>query len=448
MKIGHWLIREEEAMKALKGLTQLLKELHRRKKERLCLQRQLIGELIREQMICRRQQHECCQEDLWHERQAVIGPEADRSWQQHKQKFLKNHQEFHRYYRRLRRARPLIILFNLVIWYLIFRYLGVKTVAVVFAALISLGGVYELFFLHRLEKRIFEPIDKLKQGVEEIARGNYDVMVECDVFNDLTLLVASFNYMAQQLQANEKLKVEYEENRKKLIANISHDLKTPITSIQGYIEAILERPDQPVGERQKYLRIIHNNTVYMNKLIDDLFLFAKLDMDKLEFQFEQIRLRDFMADLMEEFRLELEEKAVRFTYVDRLESQYLIKVDRKRVRQVISNIIGNAVKYGPEKGLAIQTELFQPASPQDGVCLSLGDNGPGISEAKLPYVFDRFYRIDSERSKDGQSTGLGLAIARELIEAQGGRITVSNNDGAGSCFTIWLPASEKPAFSS
>jgi nitrogen fixation/metabolism regulation signal transduction histidine kinase len=210
--MGNWLIREEEAMKALKGLTQLLKELHRRKKERLCMRTQLIRELIREQIIGRQQRQECCQEDLGtHERATAIGPEASQSWQRCKQKFLKNHEEFYRYHRRLRQARPLIVLFNLVIWYLLFRYLGVKTIAVVFAALISLGGIYEIFFLHRLEKRIFEPIDKLKQGVEEIARGNYDVTVECDVFNDLTLLVASFNYMARQLQANEKLKAEYEE---------------------------------------------------------------------------------------------------------------------------------------------------------------------------------------------------------------------------------------------
>jgi signal transduction histidine kinase len=430
-------------MKALKGLTQFLKEFHRRKKERLWRRRQLIQELIREQIFCHQRRQECCQEELGtHERPTATGPEAGQLWQQHKQKFLKNQQEFRRYHRHLRRVRPVIILFNLVIWYLLFRYLGVKTIAVVFAVLISVGGIYEVFFLHRLEKRIFEPIDKLKQGVEEITRGNYDVAVECDVFNDLTLLVASFNYMAQQLQANEKLKAEYEENRKKLIANISHDLKTPITSIQGYLEAILERPDQPAGERQKYLRIIHNNTVYMNKLIDDLFLFAKLDMDKLEFQLERIAVRGFMADLMEEFRLELEEKAILFSYADRLESQSLIKIDRKRVHQVIKNIISNAVKYGPEKGLTIQAALFQPASPPNAVCLSLSDNGPGIPEAKLAYVFDRFYRIDSERSKDGQSTGLGLAIARELIEAQGGRITVANNDGAGSCFSIWLPVSE------
>lgn len=293
--------------------------------------------------------------------------------------------------------------------------------------------------MRRLEKRVFEPIDKLKQGVEEIARGNYAVKVECDVFNDLTLLVASFNHMARQLQESEKLKLEYEENRKQLIANISHDLKTPMTSIQGYIEAILERPDQAAGERQKYLQIICNNTIYMNKLIDDLFLFAKLDMDKLEFRLEQIPLRSFMTDLMEEFRLELEEQAIRFSYVDRLASEYMVKIDRKRIHQVIRNIIGNAVKYGPEKGLVIQATLDQAPQQPNWVLISLSDNGPGIPEAKLPYVFDRFYRVDSERTKDGFSTGLGLAIARELVEAHGGQITITNNSEAGSCFTIGLP---------
>jgi signal transduction histidine kinase len=350
-------------------------------------------------------------------------------------KSREKYQEFQEFHRRLQYIRPLVILMNLLFWYLIIRYLGVRFWAIFMAALISIFGIYEFFFLWRLEKRIINPIAQLKKGVREIAKGNYRVRIKCDGMNDITLLMTSFNDMAGQLQESEKMKAGYEENRRDLLANISHDLKTPITSIQGYIEALLERPDLSEDIR-KYLRIICHNTAYMNKLIDDLFLFSKLDLEKLEFQFETIAVRNFMNDLMDEFRFELEEKQVRLDYADHLAAECTVKIDRKRIHQVVRNIIGNAVKYGPEKGLAIGVYLSRQ---EERVLIAIRDNGPGIPPEQLPFIFDRFYRIDSERTKDVMSTGLGLAIARELVEAHGGEITVSSVLGAGSCFTIELP---------
>jgi signal transduction histidine kinase len=286
---------------------------------------------------------------------------------------------------------------------------------------------------------VFVPIERLKKGVEEIARGNYGVRVECDVFNDITLLVASFNDMAQKLQEGERIKSGYEENRRTLIANISHDLKTPITAIQGYIEAIMDRNDLSARNIEKYLQVIYRNTTYMNKLIDDLFLFSKLDLQKLDFNFESIAVNHFMRDLMEEFRVELEENAVDFSYVDRTARECLVRIDRKRIHQVFRNIIGNAVKYGPDSGLSINAAMY---GQDKQVCIDIKDNGPGIPPDRLPYIFDRFYRLDDERTKDVMSTGLGLAIARELVEAHGGSISADSKEGRGSCFTIVLPVIE------
>jgi signal transduction histidine kinase len=419
-------------MKTLQKFKQLLDELHSHRSLRIRQQRQFLKELVRTRVECRQTTGDAERSP------ADCLPGHDR-WREGKEEFFRKHQDFRRYHRHLRTLRPLILLFNLVIWFLLFRYLGVKTIAIVFAGLMGMVGVYQFFFLRRLEKRIFEPISRLKQGVEEIAQGNYDVAIECEVLNDLTLLVASFNNMARKLKEGEQVKAEYEENRKQLIANISHDLKTPITSIQGYIEALLDRSVQPAAQRDKYLHIIYNNTVYMNKLIDDLFLFAKLDLDKLEFRFQRTPVRNFMADLMEEFRLELEEQGIAFTYEDRLERDYTVNIDGKRIHQVIKNLIANAIKYGPEDGLAIDTTLCR-AEREDYVVIRLSDNGPGIPEDQMAHVFDRFYRIDPERTKNGPSTGLGLAIARELVEAHGGRIAIASQRGDGSCFTIELPS--------
>lgn len=339
-------------------------------------------------------------------------------------------------HRHARISPPIILILGLIIWYVVFRYPGIREVTVVFAILFSAGGLLEAFFLRKLECGILSPIEKLKKGLGEIAKGNYDVKVESCAGNQIGQLIDSFNEMAEKLQESEKLKAEYEENRRMLIANISHDLKTPITSIRGYIEAI-DYADAALPENiSRYLKVIGSNTEYMNRLIDDLFLFSKLDMQKLEFQFVTVDARSFFNDIMEEFKLGYEEDNVSFEYRDRLEADCSLSIDRKRIHQVLMNIICNAIKYGCGQNIRIRTELYRL---KDFVHIGIRDNGPGIPEDKLAHIFDRFYRIDTERTKDFMSTGLGLSIAKELAEAHGGGITVTSVEGEGTCFTVILP---------
>jgi len=348
-----------------------------------------------------------------------------------------NHfKEFHRLHKSFKFLRAIFLVFNAIIIYLLFRWAGLKVIGISIAALIICKEVIHLFFLGSLEKRVLKPIDKLQNGFVEIARGNYDVSIDPGCENEFGQLIRSFNEMAYKLRESEKTNLEYEENRKNLIANISHDLKTPITSIQGYIEMIMDNELVPPDKINQYLKTIYNNTNYMNKLIDDLFLFSKLDIDKVDFHYEIMPVRAFMGDLMDELRFELEEIDADFRYQDKMDQDPSVSIDGKRMHQVIKNILGNAIKYGPPTDLKISVELFR----QDNMaCLAITDNGPGISPDKLPHIFNRFYRIDNERSKDFMSTGLGLAISRELIEAQGGKILVSSSEKTGSCFTICFP---------
>ncbi|KUO51282.1 MAG: histidine kinase [Desulfitibacter sp. BRH_c19] len=349
------------------------------------------------------------------------------------------HKDFHIYHRYLKWIRPAVFLFHLFIVYLLFRWIGNQTIAILFAVFISIKEIMHLSFLWRLENKIFKPMNKLKTAVDEIANGNYNVKVDYEVSNEFTVLIHSFNEMAEKLQESEKIQLAYEENRKALIGNISHDLKTPITAIQGYIEAVLDGAAISPEKTSKYLKIIYHNTVYINKLIDDLFLFSKIDMEKLDFQYQDIEIRSYMRDLMEEFQLELEERQVKFYYTDKMESEQLVHLDRKRIHQAVRNIIGNSVQYGNREGLTIWVELSLEGN---FTYIKLRDNGPGIPNDKLPHVFNRFYRVDVERTKDFMSTGLGLAIAKELIEAHGGEITVSSIEQEGTCFTIMLPAAK------
>jgi signal transduction histidine kinase len=350
------------------------------------------------------------------------------------------HEDFEKYHRNLKLVRPLPVVFILVLWAVVFFNAGFSTsldvMLLIFTIMVTAGSVFQIIFITRLERRILRPINDLKKGVNEIAGGNYEIQVVSDAHSYIDTLIDDFNAMARKLKETEELKNEYENNRKGLIANISHDLKTPITSIQGYIEAITESKDLPDEKMEKYLKIIHSNISYMNRLIDDLFLFSKLDMQKFPFEYSVVSVKPFMNDLMEEIKIDLEEKKIVFSFQDALDPDARIRIDTKRFHQVVRNIIDNAVKYGPADGLIIRADLTR----QDGfIYLKLTDNGPGIPEAQLEHIFKRFYRLDNERTKDISSTGLGLAIAKELIEMQGGHISAFNAGGGGTCFAVALP---------
>ena len=351
-------------------------------------------------------------------------------------KHHKKFNEFNKIHRYLRWMRPTGFLMSLFLFFLIFEFVGAKAITILFAIIFIIHQISHIYITIRLEKRIMKPIEKLKEGVEQIAKGNYDVKIDNEIYNDIGMLIYDFNEMAETLRKAEKMKQEYEENRKALIANISHDLKTPITSINGYIEALVDGVVTSPDKVNNYLKIIHNNTTYINNLIDDLFLFSKLDMQKLDFNYEKVKIRPFMSDLMEEFDFVLKERGIEFKFEDELLEELEINIDRKRIYQVIRNVIGNAIKYGNEQKLTIEVKL---SNDDKYIKIEVKDNGPGIPEDKLPHIFNRFYRIDTERTKDFMSTGLGLAIAREMVEAHGGKIYASSIMGKGSIFTIQLP---------
>lgn len=348
--------------------------------------------------------------------------------------------DFDRYYRHMGLSRLVGPAFMLVIWAVVFHFIGLGSglaVVSVFFALLATGGcVYEILFQSRISERILKPVENLKKGVREVARGNYDVQVENENINEVASLIKAFNEMAHKLRESERLKREYEENRKALVANISHDLKTPLTSIQGYVEALAD-PEMPAEKKGRYLAVLKSNAAYMNRLVDDLFVFSKLDLQRLELHLEQTRIRPFLRDMMEEFRIGLEERGVRFTYADGLTRDYFVKLDGKRVNQILRNLVSNAERYA-DKGRPL--EIRATLGEADGFLrVGIADNGPGIPAESLPHLFERFYRVDSERTKHLDSTGLGLAIAKELAEAHGGTVGVESEPGRGARFTVSLP---------
>lgn len=350
--------------------------------------------------------------------------------------------DFERYYARLKYARPIGIIFIVALWGLLFLLGGFSTgvgiVFSIFAGFTTLGYIFQTISFNGMEKRVLKPVANLMKGVGEITQGNYEVKVDVEGTWEVQSLIKNFNAMAEKLKENEEMKAEYEENRKQLIASISHDLKTPITSVIGYIEGIFDDSDMTPEKLDKYLKIIRGNSVYMNKLIDDLFLFSKLDMQKLTFEFADTAVSPLLADMTEELKLDAHEKGASLKYTDETDGTLRASLDAKRFNQVIRNIVDNACKYG-EKELNIDVML---KADGDNISISIANNGPVIPQEQLTHIFDRFYRLDAARTKDISSTGLGLAIAKELVEAHGGRISAESEQGLTS-FTITLPRSKE-----
>ena len=165
--------------------------------------------------------------------------------------------------------------------------------------------------------------------------------------------------MASKLEEGEKIKKEYEENRKALLANVSHDLKTPITCINGYVEGLLENVVSK-DNVDNYLKVIKSNAEYMNRLIDDLFLFSKLDMQKLDFKFEKTNIKLYLNDIVEEFSFILDEKEIKFSYEESIDTETFVNIDGKRLYRSIRNILDNAIKYGLDKeNLKIEMMLYK-----------------------------------------------------------------------------------------
>ncbi|MCF8018541.1 MAG: HAMP domain-containing histidine kinase [Vallitaleaceae bacterium] len=303
---------------------------------------------------------------------------------------------------------------------------------------IFIREVSTLIFSFRMRNNILRPLEHLQQAVDEVTGGNYGYTVDETVPTMISGLFHSFNKMSVQLKEGQAVKEKYEQNRKELIAGISHDLKTPITSILGYVEGINEGVANTEEKMQTYMDIIYKNAHYTNQLIDDLFLFSKLDINQMEYHFELISLKDYFLDIFVEKKIDLEEQGAKVVYAIDLEEDFVMAIDSKLVHRIVSNLIGNAVKYNDKQNLNLRLQVKAIEGKEHGIMVSVSDNGIGIDEAHIHQVFDVFYRGDDSRSKDVGGTGLGLSISRQLVEAHGGTIWAESIPGTGTTIHFTL----------
>ncbi len=296
-----------------------------------------------------------------------------------------------------------------------------------------------LMFSYQMKNNIIRPLEHLQQGVEEVAGGNYGYTIDEEVPSSISGLFRSFNKMSHQLKEGQIMKEKYERNRNELIAGISHDLKTPITSIMGYVEGINEGVANTEEKMHTYMDIIYKNASYTNQLIDDLFLFSKLDINQVTYQYERVCLQSYFEDIFIEKKIDLEDKGHQVAYAINVNEGLEMAIDPKLIYRVVANIISNAVKYNDKEHLELGIKVKQLADEAvTGIQLSVSDNGAGIDKEQLDHIFDVFYRADASRNKDIGGSGLGLSISKQLVEAHGGHIWAESELGVGTTFHLTL----------
>lgn len=298
------------------------------------------------------------------------------------------------------------------------------TVSIIFFLFMTNGLLTYFVF-----KSISKPLDKLKEAANQIKDGNLDFKVEVYTKDELGQLAQSFEEMRSRLKELNEIQVQYEENRKELLSNISHDLKTPITSIKGYILGIQEGIADTPEKMQRYVSTIYNKAKDLDQLIDELFLFSKLDLHKIPFHFQKINIYRYIEDFVEELELELENHKIAVEYTNLCTSQLEVHADPQQLKKVFINIVENAVKYMDKERRMIHITLKEIS---DEVEVQILDNGRGIPKETLPYIFDKFYRGDPSRNRQTGGSGLGLAIAKKMIEEHNGRMWAQSQLGEGT----------------
>ena len=314
----------------------------------------------------------------------------------------------------------------------IFESMGHRVYGHVFLGVGIFNLIVIIIMITIINQNIIKPIRKLEQATEDVRQGNLDFSIATQSNNELGRLMNGFDRMREALKESLEQQMAYEENRKELLSSISHDLKTPITSIKGYVEGIRDGIANDDEKRSRYLEVIYNKSNDMDRLIDDLFLFSKLDLNRLPFDFSIVKAKGFFGDSKDELHTDLEKMGFVMTYDEALRENTRILVDQQKIKRVINNVIGNAVKYSTDKA-RIDIRVYEDDSK---VVMAIKDYGKGITEEALDRIFERFYRADSSRNADVAGTGLGLAIAKQIMEQHQGTIHAESVIGQGT--TVYL----------
>ncbi len=302
----------------------------------------------------------------------------------------------------------------------------VEDMAVCIVLILAATGLSITAWIYR---SIVTPICKLEEAAKNIKEGNLDFTIEADSKDEMGRLCQNFEDMRQRLKESAEEKLEAEKQNRILISNISHDLRTPITAIKGYVEGILDGVADTPEKVDKYMRTIYNKAIDMDRLINELTLYAKIDTNRIPYNFKRINAGEYFSDCIEEIGLELEAEHIGLSYFNYAGDEVEIIADPEQLKRVIDNIIGNSVKYMDKEHGLINIRIKDVG---DFIQIEIEDNGKGIGQKDLPFIFDRFYRTDASRNSATGGSGIGLSIVKKIIEDHGGKIWATSKESTGT----------------
>ena len=282
---------------------------------------------------------------------------------------------------------------------------------------------------------VITPLAQLKVATKNIKEGNLDFTIEKMGVEEIGNLCEDFEEMRKRLKQTNEEKLAFDKENRELISNISHDLKTPITAVKGYVEGIMDGVADTPEKMNRYIRTIYNKANEMDRLINELTFYSKIDTNRIPYTFNKIHVKDYFEDCSDDLSVELESSGVSLTYFDYLEEDAIVIADAEQLKRVINNIISNSLKYMNKPKGVINIRLRDVG---DFIQIEIEDNGKGIAQKDLANIFDRFYRTDASRNSSKGGSGIGLSIVKKIMEDHGGQVWATSKEGTGTTMYLAL----------
>lgn len=297
--------------------------------------------------------------------------------------------------------------------------IGVVVVLILTAALLILW----------IYRGIMQPLGKMQVAAKNIKEGNLDFELKPEADDELGRLCQDLEEMRKRLKDNAEEKIKFDRENKELISNISHDLKTPVTTIKGYAEGIMDGVADTPEKMDRYIRTIYNKASEMDTLINELTLYTKIDTNRIPYNFNTLSVDAYFEDCAEDLYIELQSRNVEFGYFNYVEAGVKVIADAEQIKRVVHNIVNNSLKYMDKPQGKINLRVKDVG---DFVQVEIEDNGKGIAAKDLPNIFDRFYRTDASRNSSKGGSGIGLSIVKKIIEEHGGKIWATSREDTGT----------------
>ncbi len=286
-----------------------------------------------------------------------------------------------------------------------------------------------------VRKGVFVPLAELNTAMQHIADGDFDYVMEYKGKGEIAELYENYDQMRLRLKESIEEKVQADSQNRELISNISHDLKTPITSIKGYVEGIMDGVADTPEKMDRYIKTIYNKANDMNRLINELTIYSGIDSNRIPYNFRKLNVADYFSDCVEEVGLDLESKNIKLNYTNMVQPDTYVIADPEQMKRVVNNVIGNSVKYMNKPDGVIDIRILDEI---DSIRVEIEDNGKGVSPKEIGRIFERFYRTDASRNSSQGGSGIGLSIVKKIIEDHGGYIWATSRENEGTCMHFVL----------